>query len=253
MRRINIKLTGSTPAILLNLGRQGENLVTEVVFDYTEFIEEFGEGTLILAVKRDKNDVPYPGIITNENGIAVWSITNVDTAITGRGNVQLTYVVEDQIKKTIIFKTFVFPSLVQGESLDPYEYYLERIGEIGTDVTSKAQTVSTLVAEFDTKVEQAESDIEQSMSDIASLTEQSLADIDTLTQQSTSSINTLTQQSTSNINTLVQQAISSIDTKKVDALNSINEQTQESLEELSKNKYVYTDDGEGNITISLTS
>lgn len=140
----------STKTFTINLGRQGENDITEIVFDYSGLVEEYGEGTLSCIVQRKKTDDPYPTILTADNHMATWSVSSTDTAYAGTGKIQLSYMVDEQIKKSIIYKTKVEPSILptSEEPPEPIKNYLDQMVEIGTQVHADAESVSGLASEI---------------------------------------------------------------------------------------------------------
>lgn len=151
----------STKTFTINLGRQGENDITEIVFDYSGLVEEYGEGTLSCIVQRKKTDDPYPTILTVEDHMATWSVSSTDTAYAGTGKIQLSYMVDEQIKKSIIYKTKVEPSILptSEEPPDPIKNYLDQMVEIGTQVHADAESVSGLASEITETAETAETTI----------------------------------------------------------------------------------------------
>ena len=176
----------STKTFTINLGRQGENDITEIVFDYSGLVEEYGEGTLSCIVQRKKTDDPYPTILTVDNHMATWSVSSTDTAYAGTGKIQLSYMVDQQIKKSIIYKTKVEPSIIptSEEPPEPIKNYLDQMVEIGTQVHADAESVSGLVDEISETAETAETNITQTattaVSTINAKEEQVLQDLSAL-------------------------------------------------------------------------
>ena len=176
----------STKTFTINLGRQGENDITEIVFDYSGLVEEYGEGTLSCIVQRKKTDDPYPTILTVDNHMATWSVSSTDTAYAGTGKIQLSYMVDQQIKKSIIYKTKVEPSIIptSEEPPEPIKNYLDQMVEIGTQVHADAESVSGLVDEITETAETAETNITQTattaVSTINAKEEQVLQDLSAL-------------------------------------------------------------------------
>ena len=176
----------STKSFTINLGRQGENDITEIVFDYSGLVEEYGEGTLSCIVQRKKTDDPYPTILTVDNHMATWMVSSVDTSYAGTGKIQLSYMVDEQIKKSIIYKTKVEPSILptSEEPPEPIKNYLDQMVEIGTQVHADAESVSGLVDEISETAETAETNITQTattaVSTINAKEEQVLQDLSSL-------------------------------------------------------------------------
>ena len=70
------------------LGRQLDNRVRRIVFDVTSWLQEYPEGTITLYVIPHEGD-GYPAKIDMDNGKAIWTILESDTAYSGRGMAQL--------------------------------------------------------------------------------------------------------------------------------------------------------------------
>ena len=111
----------------LNVGYEGENNVTEVAFDFTEWVEQYGNGSPVLRVKRFRDTAAYPVVLDIESGnIAVWTITNTDLQYHGIGQGQLQYVVGDTVKKSVVFDFMVEKSLESSEDApDPYDDWMD--------------------------------------------------------------------------------------------------------------------------------
>lgn len=102
----------------LVLGRQGESGATSFEFDISEWVAQYGEGTLTLTAKRSQDTEPYPVPIDGN----VWTVSDADTAFEGYGEAQLTYTVGDVVVKTVIYGTITAPSII-ATTPDPYEPY----------------------------------------------------------------------------------------------------------------------------------
>ena len=165
----------STKSFTINLGRQGENDITEIIFDYSGLAEEYGEGILSCIVQRRKGDDPYPALMTAVDHMATWNVSSADTAYAGTGKIQLSYVVDEQVKKSIIYKIKVEPSILptSEEPPEPIQNYLDQMVEIGTQVHEDAETVSGLADDITETAETAISTIEtkeeQVLQDLTSL------------------------------------------------------------------------------------
>jgi len=57
-----IKVKGGIRQIYL--GRVGENNVVTIQFDYSEWLEEFGAGTVALVLKRANDTEAFPVVIS---------------------------------------------------------------------------------------------------------------------------------------------------------------------------------------------
>lgn len=65
--------------IALHLGREGENLARQVVFDLSDWLNAYGAGTAQLLVQRSGDERPYIREITQEGNTATWVITLWET------------------------------------------------------------------------------------------------------------------------------------------------------------------------------
>lgn len=153
----------------LVLGKQGENIARQIVFDFSAWHEKFGEGTLTLFVKRHGEDASYPVIPVIEQTTARWSISATDTAIYGSGSAELRYVVDGVIVKSETFPTFVYRSITEttAPAPDPYESWVETLVALGdkTRIYAKsAEAALSRAEEYATDSERAASESEASAS-----------------------------------------------------------------------------------------
>ncbi len=149
---------------ILPIGRQLEHGVRQVWFDLSYLIENFGEGTATLVHQRNQDLAPY--IVTTEqtNTNLMWTIDETDTAYEGFGRAEIRWVVDDDLAKTVIYKTNVQKSLTaQTEVPEPleswYEALLEQIGDNQGYAEQAAQSATNAFNSAD-RAEQAASAIE---------------------------------------------------------------------------------------------
>lgn len=123
-----IKVKGGIRQIYL--GRAGENGVVTVQFDYSDWVEEFGEGTVALVLKRAEDEEAFPVPISALNGVATWAVTSVHTAQEGKGYCELIYTIDEQVAKSMIWQTIVKPALATTEEVpEPWEPWIDDITE----------------------------------------------------------------------------------------------------------------------------
>ena len=134
MSVVNVTL-GDGKKLNLPLGRQGENEVTAVVFDFSAWSTEFGSGTLSLSVQRHGDELPYAVTMTTSGTNATWTISDLDTAYKGTGEAQVKYTVGTKVKKSAVYKFTVNKSLGQnGEYPSPGQTWQEEIEDELDDV-----------------------------------------------------------------------------------------------------------------------
>lgn len=141
MKTINVDLaTGE--ALNLHVGQQGENAVTQVVFDFSALKTEFGTGTLSLSVQRPKEPTPYAQTITTDGTDATWTVTETDTGVAGCGEIQLTYTVNSKVAKTVVYRYTVYPSIgADGEYPIPGQTWQEEMEAEIADIKQDLQSL----------------------------------------------------------------------------------------------------------------
>lgn len=86
---------------ILSLGRQGENLVRQVVFNISDWESEYGNGTAELIYRRPKDQQPYPIVTVRNNNSLLWTVTSTDTYMASDyGECELRYYVGDTLVKS---------------------------------------------------------------------------------------------------------------------------------------------------------
>ncbi len=132
---------------LLPLGRQGENEALQIVFNVSELIAEYGEGTAVLVAQRSQDVAPYAIVTSQSEKTVTWTISSTDTLYQGVGKANLMWNVNNTVAKTIDFDTYVFPSIsgivtVPDAIQSWYNEMLEYINSIAVD-DSKIEEVVT--------------------------------------------------------------------------------------------------------------
>lgn len=91
------------PGDHIYLGRQGEHLNRQIVFDISAWEEKAGpQGRVQLLYRRPGESAPYPVELEREEGGAVWSVTAADTALSGSGGGELRYCLGEQVVKSAV-------------------------------------------------------------------------------------------------------------------------------------------------------
>lgn len=131
MREVN-----AIPGSVLNLGYQGENDATRVLFDLSDFIEEYGAGTAQLAVQVPGDPGTYLAVIEQSGSVAVWTVGAEWLARAGSGRCQINWYVGEQIVKSQAYGTSVAASIGEGvDAPEPYEPWLEKLAQGGQGTT----------------------------------------------------------------------------------------------------------------------
>lgn len=151
---------------VIRIGRQTENLVSEITFNLNMWIEEYGAGECVLNVRRNGDGSAYPVPMTITDGLTTWTITDTDTAKKGRGEIQLKYTAGDKVKTSPIFTISCGESIIgDGEPPSGYADWLTEMNRMTAEVeaakTSADQSAQTAQTAAGTAAEKA-SEAEQS-------------------------------------------------------------------------------------------
>ena len=149
---------------VIRIGRQTENLVSEITFNVQMWIEEYGLGECVLNVKRNGDGSAYPVPMSIADGMTTWTITDTDTVRKGRGGIQLKYTVGEKVKTSPIFTISCGESLVgDGEPPSGYEDWLTELNRMTAEVeaaktstSASAQTAQTAAGTAAEKASEAE-------------------------------------------------------------------------------------------------
>lgn len=123
----------AAPGSTIELGRRWEHRARRIVFDISEWVGEYGAGSVRLLHQRPDDAAPYPVSVTRANPdgtphpdgtLVLWDVTNVDTAQGGGdgryGKAELRYYAgaegaEEFLVKSDVYKTVTLDAL--GASL----------------------------------------------------------------------------------------------------------------------------------------
>lgn len=118
---------------IIYIGRVGENLATDVVFDISAWVEEYGKGAAELVINQ--NGETYPQYTTREDNLIKWKVTNSNTSHAGMGKCELFYLVNEIKVKSVIYDFIVTNSLDYEEGAEPpaaFESWVEDVIENAT-------------------------------------------------------------------------------------------------------------------------
>ena len=109
----------------LTLGRQGENLARQVVFDLSAWEAEYGPGVAELIHQRPGDTSPYPVAAVREGSTLVWTLTATDTAVASSygsdGHCELRYYVGEVLVKSRTWLTKVIRAMSTPSETAPPE------------------------------------------------------------------------------------------------------------------------------------
>lgn len=143
MNRIQIDI--SNPPQVIHLGRRGENLATEIVFDCSALCAQYGMGNAEL-LHQSSHGIVYPAAAVQDGVFIHWTITSCDTACEGIGKCELHWLVNDTIMITAELNTLVYHSLSGCAGNEPPESsasWVETVLQASQSAKASAQAAKT--------------------------------------------------------------------------------------------------------------
>ena len=123
----------------LPIGKQGENLTTQIVFDCANWLGELTGGTLSIVHQRPSDVDGYPcGDYETTDTTLTWDINETDLAFCGCGQAELRYTIGDRIAKSRTFTTQILKALTPLDTPpEAYEPYIDRVIDAATQEMEK--------------------------------------------------------------------------------------------------------------------
>ena len=146
--------TYAHPGAVVTLGRRGENMARQVVFDLSAWVDVYGAGTAQLLAQRAGDAAPYPVSIEQTSDAAVWTVSAADTYVVGDGKVELLYSVNDVVVKSEIWQTSVLDSL-SDDATEPPEAsagWVEKVLAAGAQAAGVADAAEQAAARAESAV-----------------------------------------------------------------------------------------------------
>lgn len=144
---------------IIQIGRTSENDAEVIRFDVSDWPELYGAGgSFVLAHQRPNETQPYVcAASVAADGWLEWIVKDTDVQITGKGEAQLTYVINSVVAKSVIFTTRISRSLGQtGELPEPYENKIDELIEAAANITTEANRAETARTDAETAQGKAE-------------------------------------------------------------------------------------------------
>ena len=106
----------------LALGRRGENLAQQVVFDVRDLESLYGPGDVEVIYQRPGDAQPYPLAVQMDGTLVTWDVTATDTEMSdGSGKCELRYYVGETLAKSKTWRTWVEPAMGTPSETTPSE------------------------------------------------------------------------------------------------------------------------------------
>ena len=129
-----INIDASTYNGRIQIGKQGENLTTSVVFDCNAWLSDLDGGTLSIVHQRNSDPDAYPcGDYELDGKVLTWHINETDVAYCGIGACELRYTIGERIAKSKTFVTQTMKGLDPNETPpEAWEPYIDRVIDAAT-------------------------------------------------------------------------------------------------------------------------
>lgn len=165
----HIKVMESGPKEDIEIGRQGEYNVRQVVFDLSAIAEAVGPGTATI-IHYPIDGAPYtvPAFAGDSYDAAVqdgntltWTIGQLATQHKNNGVAVVTWTTAAGLKKSRRFKTKCQPSIeVSDVEQAAQQAYIDQMATIAADIAGSVQTAAGIVTDIETAVATGVTDIE---------------------------------------------------------------------------------------------
>lgn len=126
------------------IGRRGTFGTEEIIFDLSDLIESYGNGSAVLMVKRPKDIAAYPTTTTqNENQLS-WIPNEIDTSYKGSGACELFWYVDGGLSKSVVYPLIIERDIgTTSETVpDPYESWIDDLTALGAETLQNAQNAA---------------------------------------------------------------------------------------------------------------
>lgn len=182
IRTINVT---NPPRRKIVIGHYGENQFRQVIFDVTDWKEQFPNGTPMIVFKRGDGDT-YPIVPSvNSDGNPVFIPTSTETSVVGDCYFQLRWTIGDVVGKSCDFVGYVESAL--GDYGETPEYHsdwidqiVERTSEIvdaATQAKNDAQAAAQTATAAANRAEQSSAATSQALGNLSNLTTDAKSDI----------------------------------------------------------------------------
>ena len=129
----------------LSIGRCGENLARQVVFDVSDWEAEYGPGAVELIAQRPGDEKPYPVAVKRDGTQVIWNITSVETEVSTQeqtGKCELRYYVGETLAKSKIWRTWVESAMdTPSETVppEPEQGWVDKVLAAGSSAEEAAE------------------------------------------------------------------------------------------------------------------
>ena len=116
-----IKITAS-PERVMQIGYEGEDSVTQIIFNYNESWLSYGDGVFKVRVLRPRDKEAYNATeVVDDRSLMtlIMTVTDIELSVRGQGELQLVYICNGAVKKSVVYKYNVYRSIDASVSVEP--------------------------------------------------------------------------------------------------------------------------------------
>ncbi len=121
------------------IGRETENGVTKIRFDVSPWLEKW-PGMSVSMIAKNPEDTVYIASTGMDGNDLVWTITNADTAVPGKGSIEIVGTLDDKKKVSAASDTKIL-GRIEGTAGEPPEYagtWIDQINAAGDKALTAA-------------------------------------------------------------------------------------------------------------------
>ena len=151
-----------------SIGRRGENIARQIVFDLSDFVAEYGEGTPELIFQRPIDDKPYPVAAVRDGSTLLWTVTDLDTAVAttngGYSRCELRWYVGELLAKSQTWLVYVDTAMnVPSETVppDPESGWVDQVLAAGAESKASAASAKVDAESAKTDADRAEATLDK--------------------------------------------------------------------------------------------
>lgn len=147
-------LTNICPTQTIVLAKQGE-YGQDFSFDYSHWVEEFGEGTVGWVMQRSADMGGYPLLHTEDGYVTTITLTETETAYSGRGVLEVYFINTGQTEKRIsnMIQFYIEPTLQNTNEAPPaWQSYIDAVHTDAEKIANLSMTAEIDVLPNDTYV-----------------------------------------------------------------------------------------------------
>ena len=145
MRTVSVRVE-DLKKIVIPIGFVGENLHTKVIIDSTKVFADYPDAIATMTVQPAAG-AAYPAVVVRNGNAVEWDVSDSDLVNVGRGEIQLSFTVDEVIAKSYIGMVRVERSILPaGEVPEPIDDWMNRAETALSEIDGLTASAETLAA-----------------------------------------------------------------------------------------------------------